>query len=67
MNLPRSDRERFLQECAEVLSAPGFANRFEAFAALVEDWRNSADIHSKPGVASMLVSPVAEPLNVTVL
>lgn len=60
--LPARDRESFVIESTETLRACASIGRYTAFADLIEDWRNTADIHSDPELAAALSGDIAEPL-----
>lgn len=64
--LPKPDREEFATEAADTLRACASIGRFTAFADLIEDWRNTAEIWSDPGLAASLRAEVPEPLDVPV-
>lgn len=61
--LPEPDREAFAAEAAETLHACASIGRFTAFADLVEDWRNTAEIWSDTSLAASLRTDIPEPLN----
>jgi hypothetical protein len=61
--LPERDREAFATEAADTLRACASIGRFTAFADLIEDWRNIAEIWSDPNLAASLAAEVAEPLD----
>lgn len=64
--LPEQDREQFAVESAETLRACASIGRYTAFADLIEDWRNTAEIHSDPELAAALSSDINEPLGMPV-
>jgi hypothetical protein len=64
--LPEQDREAFAIEAADTLRACASIGRFTAFADLIEDWRNTAEVWSDPALASSLSGEVAEPLDMPV-
>lgn len=61
--LPTQDREEFAIEAVTTLRACASIGRFTAFAGLIEDWRNTAEIWSDPALAASLASEVPEPLD----
>lgn len=61
--LPEPDRETFAIETAETLRACVSIGRYTAFADLIEDWRNTAEIHSDPELAAALSTDIDEALN----
>lgn len=61
--LPDSDREAFATEAADTLRACASIGRFTAFADLIEDWRNTAEVWSDPTLATSLATEVSEPLD----
>jgi len=61
--LPERDREAFAAEAADTLRACASIGRFSAFADLIEDWRNTAEVWSDPALAASLASEVPEPLD----
>lgn len=61
--LPDTDREAFATEVADTLRACASIGRFTAFADLIEDWRNTAEVWSDPNVAASLATEVTEPLD----
>lgn len=61
--LPVQDRETFAAEAADTLRACASIGRFTAFADLVEDWRNTAEVWSDPALAESLAAEVSEPLD----
>lgn len=61
--LPESDRETFAIESAETLRACASIGRYAAFADLIDDWRNTAEIHSDPELAAALSTDIDEPLD----
>jgi len=62
--LPERDREAFAAGAADTLRACASIGRFTAFADLIEDWRNTAEVWSDPTLAASLSAEVAEPLDV---
>ncbi|TFD52367.1 hypothetical protein E3T46_05735 [Cryobacterium sp. Hh11] len=61
--LPARDRKRFAVETAETLRACASIGRYTAFAELMEDWRNTAEIWSDPDLAAALSGGINEPLD----
>ena len=61
--LPDADRETFATEAADTLRACASIGRFTAFADLIDDWRNTAEVWSDPGLAASLAAEVATPLD----
>lgn len=61
--LPDADREAFATEAADTLRACASIGRFTAFADLIEDWRNTAEVWSDPNLAAALATEVSEPLD----
>jgi hypothetical protein len=61
--LPEPDRATFAVESAETLRACASIGRYTAFADLIEDWRNTAEIHSDPELAAALSTDIDEPLD----
>lgn len=64
--LPDEDRAAFASDAAETLRACVSIGRYTAFATLIEDWRNTAEIWSDPELARSLDAPIDEPLDVAV-
>lgn len=64
--LPEEDRRSFAAEIAETLQACASLGRYTAFAALIEDWRATAEIWSDPALARSLNDPVDEPVDLPV-
>ncbi|MGB4779683.1 hypothetical protein [Microbacterium sp.] len=64
--LPEDDRRAFAAEAAETLRACASIGRYTAFATLIEDWRNTAEIWSDPELARSLSTPVDEPVDLPV-
>lgn len=64
--LPEEDQATFAQEATESLKACASLGRYTAFARLVEDWRNTAEIWSDPDLAESLGYAVDEPINTPV-
>lgn len=61
--LPEAEREAFAAEAADTLRACAALGRFTAFASLIEEWRNTAEIWSDPDLAASLAAAVPEPLD----
>ncbi|BAK33762.1 hypothetical protein MLP_07480 [Microlunatus phosphovorus NM-1] len=61
--LPDPDREAFATEAADTLRACASIGRFAAFADLIDDWRNTAEIWSDPSLAASLGAEVSTPLD----
>lgn len=61
--LPPRDQETFATEAADTLRACASIGRFTAFADLIADWRNTAEVWSDPGLAASLDAEVPEPLD----
>ena len=61
--LPEQDREAFVTEAADTLRACASLGRFTAFADLIDDWRNTAEVWSDPALAASLTAEVAAPLD----
>lgn len=61
--LPEADREAFAIEAADTLRACASIGRFTAFADLIEDWRNTAEVWSDPALAASLSADVPKPLD----
>lgn len=64
--LPEEDRRSFAAEIVETLQACASVGRYAAFAALIDDWRTTAEIWSDPALARSLGAPVDEPLDLPV-
>ena len=64
--LPEPDRETFVREAADTLRACASIGRYTAFADLIEDWRNTAEIWSDPALAESLSADITDPLDVSV-
>lgn len=64
--LPKKEQETFAIEAADTLRACVSIGRYTAFANLIEDWRDTAEIWSDPALADSLASDLAEPLDVPV-
>ncbi len=64
--LPEADRQAFATEATDTLRACASIGRFTAFADLIEDWRNTAEIWSDPTLAASLAAEVPEPLGAPV-
>lgn len=60
--LPGRDRVAFVEEALETLRACASINRYTAFAELIQDWKNTAEIHSDPELATALGADIDEPL-----
>lgn len=60
--LPESDRRQLALEAADTLRACASISRYTAFAGLIEDWRNTAEVWSDPDLAAALSSDITEPL-----
>lgn len=61
--LPDRDREAFATEAAETLRACASIGRYTAFADLIEDWRNTAEVWSDPSLAEALSGEITEPVD----
>ncbi|HWC22252.1 MAG TPA: hypothetical protein VG502_08150 [Flexivirga sp.] len=61
--LPERDRETFATEAADTLRACASIGKYTAFADLVHDWRNTAEVWSDAELAESLAGDVSEPLN----
>lgn len=61
--LPPAERETFAKEAADTLRACASIGRYTAFADLIGNWRNTADIWSDSTLATALGSEVTEPLD----
>lgn len=61
--LPETERKMFATEAADTLRACASIGRFAAFANLIEDWRNTAEVWSDPALAAMLGAEVSVPLD----
>ena len=55
-----------MRECAEALSSSGSMDRFDAFAVLLDDWRNTGELYAEPTLASRLTGPIDAPLGIAV-
>lgn len=64
--LPEEDRLAFVEESVETLRACAAINRYTAFAELVHDWKNTAEIHSDPQLAQALSVDIDEPVGTLV-
>lgn len=64
--LSEAGRTEFTIEAADVLRACASLGRFTAFAALLDEWRNTADIMSDPKLSAALTTPVDAPLDIPV-
>lgn len=64
--LPDNDRRAFVTEAADTLRACASIGRYTAFATLIEDWRNTAEIWSDPELARSFSTPVDEPVDLPV-
>lgn len=64
--LPEQDREAFATEAADTLRACTSIGRYTAFADLIEDWRNTAEVWSDPTLAASLSGDITEPLDTAV-
>lgn len=64
--LPDADRETFVSEAAETLRACVSIGRYSAFADLIHDWRNTAEIWSDSSLAESLAAEVAVPVDLPV-
>lgn len=62
--LPEPDREAFIEEAADTLRACASIGRYTAFADLIADWRNTAEIWSDPALAESLSADINDPLDV---
>lgn len=63
MFLPERDRDEFVIESAETLRACASIGRYTAFADLMEDWRNTAEIFSDSFLADELSGAISKPLD----
>jgi hypothetical protein len=61
--LPERDREAFATEAADTLRASASIGRFTAFADLIQDWRNTAEVWSDAGLAASLSGDITTPLD----
>lgn len=61
--LPESDRGQLAVEAADTLRACASIGRYTAFADLIEDWRNTAEVWSAPDLAAALSGDIPEPLD----
>lgn len=61
--LPPDDRDEFMRELVQTVRACASVGSNTAVAELIEDWRNTAAIHSDPVLAQSLVAPVEDPLD----
>ena len=59
-------RRQFVVEAVDTLRACAALRRYTAFADLIEDWRNTADIMSDPELAVALTGDITEPLDIPV-
>lgn len=57
--LPDTDREAFVTEAADTLRVCAPICRFTAFADLIDDWRNTAEIWSDVSLAAFLAAEVS--------
>jgi hypothetical protein len=64
--LPEDDRAAFVGEAADTLRACASIGRYTAFADLIEEWRNTAEIWSDPALAESLSADIKDPLDVPV-
>ena len=64
--LPEQDRADFAREAADTLRACASVGRYTAFAALIDDWRATAEIWSDPDLSRSLRSRIDEPLDIAV-
>jgi hypothetical protein len=64
--LQEDDRRTFVEEAVSTLRACASIGRYAAFASLVEDWRNTAEIWSDPALARSLATPIDEPVDLSV-
>ncbi len=64
--LPLADRATFALELADTLRACASIGRYVAFADLIDEWRNTAEIWSDSALAADLTSEVAQPLDVPI-
>lgn len=58
--LPEPDRAAFASEAIETLRACVSVGRYTAFADLIDDWRNTAEIWSDPALAAALSGDIDE-------
>lgn len=61
--LPDGDRRQFIAEASDTLRACASLGRFTAFADLIDEWRNTAEVWSDPALAAALGSDIDEPLD----
>ncbi len=61
-SLPTAERARFLQESAATFSSCMTTDRYDDFFDLLEDWMNTARIHSDPTLAAALSEDIEDPL-----
>ncbi|MCI1746636.1 MAG: hypothetical protein LKI24_00065 [Acidipropionibacterium sp.] len=64
--LQEDDRRTFAEEAVSTLRACASIGRYAAFASLVGDWRNTAEIWSDPALARSLATPIDEPVDLPV-
>ncbi|WP_341258614.1 hypothetical protein [Gordonia malaquae] len=57
--LPDADRRVFATESVETLRVCASVGRYAAFADLIEDWRNTAEVWSDPDLAALLAADIA--------
>ncbi|MFJ2617993.1 hypothetical protein [Glutamicibacter sp. NPDC087344] len=60
--LPERDREQFVVESAKTLQACASIGRYTAFADLIEEWRNTAEVWADPTLAAELSGDISQPL-----
>jgi hypothetical protein len=61
--LPEKDREAFATEATDTLRACASIGRYTAFADLIKDWRNTAEVWSDTGLAASLSGDITTPLD----
>jgi len=60
--LPEDDRIAFVEDVVGTLRACASINRYTAFAEMLDDWKNTAEIYSDPELVAALSEDVTEPL-----
>ncbi|WP_336649124.1 hypothetical protein [Microbacterium sp. MMO-10] len=60
-SLPTEEKARLLEESAEIFSSCMTAGRYDAFFDLLEDWMNTARIHSDLTLVSALSGDIEDP------
>ncbi|MFT4215843.1 MAG: hypothetical protein QM619_01475 [Micropruina sp.] len=64
--LPEDDRRAFAEEAAATLRASASIGKYSAFATLIEDWRNAAEIWADPALARSLATSIDVPVDLPV-